>query len=118
MVASWVLIALFAFLAVAHVVLAFLYYIGVNDQGYGYMFDWQWPAWSIVIIDAATAGLAWFAYRRGEDRPALGLILTMIASTLAIARAYWMVFIPVLVVIVLTQSIARVDRRGSELRHP
>lgn len=106
-VASWILIGLFGFLAAAHVVLTVLFYTGVNDQGYGYVFDWEWPAWLIVIIDGATAWLLWFNLERGERRPWLGLAATVVASILAVARAAWMVFVPVLLVVVLVGSVAR-----------
>lgn len=108
--ASWILIGLFAFMAVAHVVLTVLFYTGVHDTGVGYVFDWEWPAWLIVIIDGTVAWLFWFAYRRCTDRTTLGLILTVVASIMALARAAWMVFVPVLLVVVIVASVVRLVR--------
>jgi hypothetical protein len=108
--ASWILIVLFVFLAAAHVVLTVLFYTGVHDTGVGYIFDWQWPAWLIVIIDGTTAWLLWFAYRRCTERATLGLILTLAASIMALARASWMVFVPILLVIAIAGSVTRVTK--------
>jgi hypothetical protein len=109
-VASWTLVGLFAFLAVAHVVLTVLFYTGVHDTGVGYVFEWEWPAWLIVIIDGSVAWLLWFAYRRCTERPALGLFLTLVASLMALARAAWMVFVPILLVVVIVASVLRLRR--------
>jgi hypothetical protein len=106
-VASWILVGLFTFMAAAHVVLTVLFYTGVHDTGVGYVFDWEWPAWLITIIDATVAWLLWFAYRRCTDRAALGLILTVAASIMAVARAAWMVFVPILLIVVTALSVIR-----------
>ena len=109
-VASWILIGLFAFLAVAHVVLTVLFYTGVHDTGVGYVFDWEWPVWLIVIIDGSVAWLLWFAYRRCTERTTLGFFLTLVASLMALARAAWMVFVPILLVVVIVASVLRLVR--------
>jgi len=109
-VASWILIGLFAFLAAAHVVLTLLYYTGVHDTGVGYIFEWEWPAWLITVIDATVAWLLWFAYRRGTEKPIRGLIATIAAAIMALARAAWMVFVPVLLVVVIAGSLLRIIR--------
>lgn len=106
--ASWILIGLFAFLAAAHVVLTLLYYTGVHDTGVGYVFEWEWPAWLITIIDATVAWLLWFAYRRGTEKPIQGLIATIAAAIMALARAAWMVFVPVLLVVAIAGSVLRI----------
>ena len=105
--ASWILIGLFTFLAGAHVVLTVLFYTGIHDTGVGYVLDWEWPAWMVTIIDAAVAWLLWFAYRRGNDDPRMGLVATVLAAIMALARAFWMVFVPILLVIVIAGSISR-----------
>ena len=105
--ASWILIGLFTFLAGAHVVLTVLFYTGVHDTGVGYVLDWEWPAWIITIIDAAVAWLLWFAYRRGGDDPRMGLVATFLAAIMAFARAFWMVLVPVLLVVVIAGSVSR-----------
>jgi hypothetical protein len=106
-VASWILVGLFTFMAAAHVVLTVLFYTGVHDTGVGYVFDWEWPAWLITIIDGTVAWLLWFAYRRCTDRAALGLVLTLAASTMAVARAAWMVFVPILLIVVTAMCVIR-----------
>ena len=106
-VASWILVGLFTFMAAAHVVLTVLFYTGVHDTGVGYMFDWEWPAWLITIIDGTVVWLLWFAYRRCTDRAALGLVLTLAASIMAMARAAWMVFVPILLIVVTAMSVIR-----------
>ena len=111
--ASWILIGLFTFLAGAHVVLTVLFYTGVHDTGVGYVLDWEWPAWIVTIIDAAVAWLLWFAYRRGGDDPRMGLVATVPAAIMALARAFWMVLVPLLLVIVIAGSISRL----ASLRH-
>lgn len=108
--ASWVLIGLFAFMAVAHVVLTVLFYTGVHDTGVGYVFEWEWPAWLIAIIDGMVAGLLWFAYWHCTERTVLGLILTLGASIMALARAAWMAFVPILLVLLVVGSVLRVMR--------
>ena len=105
--ASWILIGLFTFLAGAHVVLTVLFYTGVHDTGVGFVLDWEWPAWIITIIDAAVAWLLWFAYRRGGADPRLGLVATSPAAILALARAFWMVLVPILLVAVIAGSVSR-----------
>lgn len=105
--ASWILIGLFTFLAGAHVVLTVLFYTGVHDTGVGYVLDWEWPAWIITIIDAAVAWLLWFAYRRGGDDPRMGLVATVLAAIMALARASWMVLVPLLLAIVIAGSVSR-----------
>lgn len=109
-VSTWILVGLFAFLTTAHVVLAVLYYLDVHDTGVGYVFAWEWPVLLIVLIDGATAWSLWFAYRRCEDRPTLGLVLTSAAAIMAVARAAWMVFVPVLLIVVLAFSLQRFVR--------
>ncbi len=83
-------------MAVAHVVLTVLFYTGDHDTGGGYVFDWEWPAWLIVIIN---------------ERTALGLILTLAASVMALARAAWMVFVPILLIVAVASSALRMVRR-------
>ena len=41
--ATWLLIGLFGFLAMAHVVLTVLFYVGAVDQGHGFFFSYEWP---------------------------------------------------------------------------
>lgn len=116
-VASWTLIGLFTFMAAAHVVLTVLFYTGVHDQGVGYVFDWEWPTWLITIIDGAVAWLLWFAYRRCTDRATLGLVLTLGASIMALARAAWMVFVPILLLVIIAMSVRRlVESRAATAR--
>ena len=81
------------------------------------MFGWEWPAWLIAIIDASVAWLLWFAYRRCTDRATLGLILTLAASIMAVARAAWMVFVPTLLIVVTAIAVIRVvESRASAAR--
>ena len=105
--ASWILIGLFTFMAGAHLVLTVLFYTGVHDTGVGYVLDWEWPAWLITIIDAAVAALLWFAFRRGAEEPRVGLIATIAAAIMAFARAAWMILVPILLVVVIAGSFAR-----------
>lgn len=107
-VASWILAGLFGFMAIAHVVLTVLFYTGVHDTGVGFFFDWEWPAWLIAVIDGAVAWLLWFAYKRGTDRATLALVATLVASILALARAAWMAFVPVLLVVLVAICVLRV----------
>ena len=106
--ATWVLIGLFGFLAVAHVVLTALFYVGVVDQGHGFFFSYEWPGWSISVLDALAAVLLWIAYRRGTDQPWLGLGLTLAGSIIIFGRAAWMVFAPVLAAIAIGGSVGRI----------
>ena len=94
-------------MAAAHVVLTVLFHTGVHDTGVGYVFDWEWPAWLITIIDGTVAWLLWFAYRHCTDRATLGLILTLAASIMALARAAWMVFVPILLIVIIAMSVLR-----------
>ncbi|MGI9647184.1 MAG: hypothetical protein ACR2OI_01560 [Acidimicrobiia bacterium] len=105
---TWILVGLFALLAVAHVVLTVLFYLGIHDQGFGFVFGWEWPAWLITIMDGSAAWMFWYAYRRCEENPWLGVTMTLVASTIAVSRALWMVFAPVLVLVVIAVSISRV----------
>ncbi|HVR78794.1 MAG TPA: hypothetical protein VMS99_10415 [Acidimicrobiia bacterium] len=106
--ATWTLIVLFVILAGAHLVLTVLFYLGVWEQGVGYVFDYEWPGWLITIIDALAAFLLWTGYRRGSDTPWLGLTLTSLASLIMLARASWMVFVPVSMVLTISGSIGRI----------
>ena len=81
-VSSWVLIGLFALLALIHVVMTVLFYVGVVDQGFGSMFDFQWPSWLITVLDGLAAVMLWFANRRGAEAPWLSLVLTLAASVI------------------------------------
>jgi hypothetical protein len=107
-VSNWILIGLFALLAMIHVVMTVLFYVGVLDQGFGYMFDFEWPAWLITLLDGSVAVMLWFAYRRGAEAPWLGLVLTVAASVIMWGRAAWMVFVPVLMVITIAGSVGRI----------
>jgi len=107
-VASWILIGLFALLAAAHVVLTVLYYTGLHETGVGYIFGWEWPALLITIIDAVVAWLLWFAYRRGAESPGRGLVATIAAAIMALARAAWMVFVPILLVVAIAGAVIRI----------
>ncbi len=109
--ANWILIVLFMLLAAIHVVLTVLFYLGIWDTGVGYVLSYQWPAWLVTITDAAAATSLWLGYRRGADAPWLGLALTLLASAIMLARAIWMVLVPILVVVTIAGSIARI--RGS-----
>ncbi|MBT8250668.1 MAG: hypothetical protein KJN81_10430 [Acidimicrobiia bacterium] len=111
---SWALVALFTFLAAAHVVLTTLFYLGIHDQGFGYVLDWEWPAWLVTIVDGTTAWLLWYAYRRCVERTTLGLVLTVAASIMAFARAAWMVFVPILLIVVLAGSVVRITNNRPE----
>ncbi len=116
-VASWILVGLFTFMAAARVVLTVLFYTGVHDTGVGYILNWEWPAWLTTIIDATVAWLLWFSYRHCTDRTTLGLILTLPASVLALARAAWMVFVPILLILVMAMAVIRlVESRAARAR--
>jgi hypothetical protein len=78
-VGSWLLIALLAFQAVAHLVLTVLFYAGAHDQGYGYFLDFRWPSWLITVLDVVAATSLWWVHPdhdlvgcRGADRLACG----------------------------------------------
>ena len=107
-VSTWTLVGLFALLAVAHLVLTVLFYLGIHDTGVGFVFDWEWPAWLITIMDSSAAWMFWYAYRRCEENRWLGLAMTLVASTIAVSRALWMVFVPAMVVVVIAGSISRI----------
>lgn len=107
-ISTWALIVYFALMAVAHVVLTILFYVGVWDTGVGYFLDYDWPAWLIALLDGLAAYLLWTGYRRGFASPRLGLILTLVASLLMVGRALWFVIVPVLVVLTIWGSIRRV----------
>lgn len=109
-VSTWILVGLFALLAVAHVVLIVLFYLGIHDEGFGFVFGWEWPAWLITIMDGSAAWMFWYAYRRCEDNRWLGLAMTLVASAIAVSRASWMVFVPALVGVVVVASISRSSR--------
>lgn len=106
-IATWALIVLFSFFAVTHVILTVLFYTGVWDTGVGYVLNYEWPAWLITLIDGAAVFLLWSGYRRGSSSPLLGLTLTILASVLMLARASWMVLVPVAVVLTIAGSIGR-----------
>jgi hypothetical protein len=111
-IATWTLIVVFGFLAVAHVILTVLFYTGVRDTGVGYVLDFEWPAWLITLIDGAAVLLLWNGYRRGASNPRLGLALTSVASVLMLARASWMVLVPIAVVLTIAGSIRRIVASG------
>ena len=115
--ATWVLIVLFGLLAVIHVVLTVLFYVGVHEQGVGYIFSFEWPAWLITVVDASAALLLWFGYRRGVEAPWMGLVMTIGASVIMWGRAAWMVFVPFLVVATVAGSLGRIvaAKRPSEV---
>lgn len=117
-IATWTLIVMFTLFAVAHLVLTVLFYIGAWDTGVGYVLDYEWPASLITIIDGAAAFLLWSGYRRGSSSPWLGLVLTSVASVLMMARALWMVLVPVSVVLTIAGSIGRIlaTRRPADVR--
>jgi len=107
-ISTWTLIVYFGLMAVVHVVLTVLFYLGIWDTGIGYFLDYDWPAWLIALLDGSATYLLWVGYRRGVSSPWLGLILTVIASVMMVGRALWFVIIPVLVVLTISGSIGRV----------
>ncbi len=107
-VSTWILIILFVLLATIHVVMTVLFYLGVLDQGFGYIFSFEWPAWLITVLDGSAALMLWFGYRRGVEGPWLGLVLTVAASVIMWGRASWMVFVPVLIFVTLGGSVGRI----------
>lgn len=112
------MIVYFGLMAVAHVVLAVLFYLGVWDTGVGYFLDYDWPAWLIALLDGSAAYLLWVAYRRGAARPLFGLGLTVTASVIMVGRALWFVIIPLMVVVTISGSIGRVvqSQRSTKTR--
>jgi hypothetical protein len=71
-ISTWILIGLFALLALSHVVMTVLFYVDVVDQGFGYIFGFEWASWLITLLDGLSAVMLWFAYRRGAEAPWLG----------------------------------------------
>jgi len=104
------LIAYFALMAVVHVVLTVLFSLGVWDTGVGYVLDYEAPAWLIAVLDGSAAYLLWIGLERGVARPWFGVVATLVASIIMVARAVWFVIIPVLVVVTIAGSIRRVVR--------
>ena len=94
---TWALIVYFSLMAVAHLVLTVLFYLGVWDTGVGYVLDYDVPAGIITILDASAAYLLWLGYRRGATNAPLGLILTSIAAVIMLARALWFEILPILI---------------------
>ncbi len=111
-ISTWTLIVYFGLMTVAHVVLTVLFYLGVLDQGFGYIFSFQWPAWLITLLDGSAAALLWFGYRRGDETPWLGLVLTVTASVIMWGRADWTLFVPVLIVITIGGAVGRIVMAG------
>jgi hypothetical protein len=109
-VASWGLIALFAFLAVAHVVLTVLFYAGIHDQGSGFFLDFEWPSWLITVIDASVVLLVWLVRRDRTVRPIPVLGATILVATLVIGRTAWMVIAPIFAAILFFDAVRGVAR--------
>jgi hypothetical protein len=107
-ISTWALIGYFLLMALIHVVLTVLFYLGIWDTGVGYVFDYDVPAWLIAALDGLAAYLLWLGYRRGADSPWLGLGLSLVASVIMVARALWFVIIPILVVLTISGSIRRI----------
>jgi hypothetical protein len=97
-------------MAIIHVILTVLFYLGVWDTGVGYFLDYDWPAWLIALLYGAAALLLWSGFRRGVDSPWLGVVLTVAASLVMLGRALWFVIIPLLVVVTIAGSIRRVGQ--------
>ena len=110
--ANWILIFYFGVMAIIHVVLAVLFWLGVWDTGVGYFLDFDLPAWVIAVLDGSAAYFLWMGYRKGLSNAWLGLALTVFASAIMIGRALWFVIIPVLVLIAVVGSIRRVAESG------
>lgn|GEM_PF-6739053 len=106
--ATWTLIIYFVLLAAIHVVMTVLFYLGTLEQGFGYIFSFQQPAWLITLLDGSAAAMLWFGYRRGADTPWLGLVLMVAASVVIWGRADWTVWVPVLIVITLGGAVGRI----------
>jgi hypothetical protein len=107
-ISTWTLIGYFSLMAIVHLVLTVLFYLGIWDTGVGYVLDYDVPAWLITILDGSAAYLLWMGYRRGIDNAWLGLSLTLVASVVMMARALWFVIIPVLIVLTISGSIHRI----------
>jgi hypothetical protein len=106
-VATWGLIGLFAVLAVAHVVLTVLFYIGVHDTGYGFFLEFEWPSWLITIIDAIVVLLVLIIRRERDAQPSIALGAGAAAAVLVVGRALWMVFAPVFAAVLVIDAIRR-----------
>ena len=117
-ISTWTLIGYFSLMAVVHLVLTVLFYLGIWDTGVGYVLDFDVPAWLITILDGAAAYLLWFAYRRGIDNPWLGLSLTLVASVIMMGRALWFVIIPLMVLVTIAGSIRRITAKDSNEHRP
>jgi hypothetical protein len=117
-ISTWTLIGYFSLMAVVHLVLTVLFYLGIWDTGVGYVLDFDVPAWLITILDGAAAYLLWVAYRRGIDNPWLGLGLTLAASVIMMGRALWFVIIPLMVVVTIAGSIRRITAKDSNEHRP
>jgi len=107
-ISTWTLVIYFGVMAVIHVVLTVLFYLGVWDTGVGYFLDYDFPAWLIALLDGLATYLLWTGYRRGAANPWLGLTLTVMASVIMVGRAVWFVIIPIAVVVTISGSIGRV----------
>ena len=116
-VSTWTLIGYFSLMAVVHLVLTVLFYLGIWDTGVGYVLDFDVPAWLITILDGAAAYMLWVAYRRGIDNPWLGLSLTLVASVIMIGRALWFVIVPLMVAVTIVGSILRIRGKNSAQNH-
>ena len=116
-ISTWTLIGYFSLMAVVHLVLTVLFYLGIWDTGVGYVLDFDVPAWLITILDGAAAYLLWAAYRRGIGNPWLGLSLTLVASVIMIGRALWFVIIPLMVAVTIVGSILRIRATNSDENH-
>ena len=104
-------------MAVVHLALTILFYLGIWDTGVGYVLDFHVPAWLITILDGTAAYVLWVAYRRGIDNPWLGLSLTLVASIIMVGRALWFVIIPLMVVVTIVGSILRIRSKNSYQGH-
>lgn len=114
---TWVLIGYFSLMAVVHLVITVLFYVGIWDTGVGYVLDFDVPAWLITILDGAAAYLLWLGYRRGTENPWLGLSLTLAASVIMIGRALWFVIIPLMVAVTIAGSIRRITATDTNETH-
>jgi len=116
-VSTWMLIGYFSLMAVVHLVLTVLFYLGIWDTGVGYVLDFDVPAWPITILDGAAVYLLWVGYRRGIDSPWLGLGLTLAASVIMMGRALWFVIIPLMVVVTIAGSFHRIVAMDADESH-
>lgn len=112
-ISTWTLIGYFLLMALVHLVLTVLFFLGIWDTGVGYILDFDVPAWLITVLDGAAAYLLWTAYRTGVDNPWLGLGLTLAASAIMLGRALWFVIIPLMVVVTIAGSIRRIMAKPS-----